>query len=77
MWRAITLLSYRAVQFTKSQTYVFADSVLCLEGKSTEQVQAWKDKIEWYLETRNPKDLDRIDGETMEFEWKNSHDSLH
>ena len=38
MWCATTLLSDRAVQFTKSQTYVFADSVLCLEGKSTEQV---------------------------------------
>ena len=71
MWCATTLLSDRAVQFTKSQTYVFADSVLCLGGISTEQAQAWKDKIEWYLEIRYPKDLDRIDGEPMEFEWTN------
>ena len=42
----------------------------CLGGKSTEQVQAWRDKIKWYLETRYPKDLDRTDGEPMEFEWK-------
>ena len=70
MWIATTLFSDRAVQFTKFQTYVFADSVLCLEGKSTEQVQAWKDEIEWYLETRYPKDVDRIDGDPMEFEWK-------
>ena len=54
----------------KSQTYVFADSVLCLGSISDQPVQAWKDKIKWYLETRYPKDVDRIDGEPMEFEWR-------
>ena len=33
----------------KSKTFVFADSVLCLGGISTEPVQAWKDKIKWYF----------------------------
>ena len=55
----------------KSKTSVFADSVLCLGGISTAPVQAGKDKIKWYLETRCLKDLDRIDGEPMEFESKN------
>ena len=40
-----------------------------LGGISTEPVQAWKDKIKKYLETRYLKELDRIDGEPMEFEW--------
>ena len=44
---------------------VFSDSVL------------WKDKIKWYLETRYLKELDRIDGEPMEFECAFSQDSLH
>ena len=70
MWRESSLLCDRAVQIMKSQTYVFADPVLCLGGISTVPVQAWKDKIKWYLETRYLKDLDRIDGEPMEFEWK-------
>ena len=52
------------------KTYVFADSVLCLGGISTEPVQAWEKKIKWYLETRYLKELNRIDGEPMEFEWK-------
>ena len=55
----------------KSQTYVFADSVLCLDGMSTAPVQPWKDRIKWCLETGYLKDLDRINGEPMEFEWKN------
>ena len=68
-WRQSSLLCDRAVLTVKSKTYVFADSVPCLGGISTEPVQAWKDKIEWYLETRYLKDLDRIDGEPLEFEW--------
>ena len=70
-WRESSLLCDRAVHFMKSQTYVFAYSVLRLGGVSSVPVQAWKDKIKWYLETRCLKDLDRIDGEPMEFEWKN------
>ena len=63
-----TLLTDRAVQLATANTYVFSDSVLCLGGISDEPVQAWeKDKIKWYLETRYLKDLDRIDGEPMEF----------
>ena len=38
-------------------------------GISTVPIQAWEDKIKWYLETRYLNDLDRIDGEPMEFEW--------
>ena len=71
MWRESSLLCDRAVEIMKSKTYVFSDSVLCLGGISPEPVQAWKDKIKWYLETRYLKELDRIDGEPMEFEWKN------
>ena len=52
-----------------SWTRLFA--VLCLGGIRTAPVQAWKDKIKWYLETCYLKDLDRIDGEPMKFEWKN------
>ena len=36
---------------------------------SDQPVEAWKNKIEWYLGNRYLKDLCRIDGEPMEFEW--------
>ena len=49
----------------------FSDSVLCLGGTSPEPVQAWKDIIKWYLETRYLKELYRINGELMKFEWNN------
>ena len=52
------------------QTYVFADSVLCLGGISAEPIQVRENKIKWYLETRCLKEFNRIDGEPMEFEWK-------
>ena len=51
----------------KSKTYVFADSVLRLGRISIVPIHAWKDRIKWYLETRHLKDLDRIDGDPMEF----------
>ena len=70
MWRESSLLCGRAVRIMKSQTYVFCDSVLCLGGISPEPVEAWKGKTKWYLETRYLKELDRIDGEPMEFECK-------
>ena len=65
--KASSLLCDRAVRILKSQTYVFSDLVLCLGGISPEPVHAWKDTIHWYLETRYLKELDRIDGESMEF----------
>ena len=49
---------------------VFADSVLCLGSIIHQPVEAWKNKLQWYLENRYLKDRNRIDGEPMEFEWK-------
>ena len=68
MWKETADSTDRAVQFATAKTYVFSDSVLCLGG-ITEPVEAWESRIKWYLETRYLKDLDRIDGEPMEFEW--------
>ena len=77
VWRETTLLTDRTVQFATAKTCVFSDSVLCLGGISDEPVQAWESKIKWFLETRNLKDLDQIDGEPMEFEWTFFPDSQH
>ena len=72
-WRSTTLLCDKAIEIKNAKTYVFADSVLCLGGISTEPGQAWENKIKWYLVTRYLKELNRIDGEPMEFEWKKFH----
>ena len=36
---------------------------------TTKTEEAWENKTKWYLEDRYLKDLNRIDGELMEFEW--------
>ena len=69
-WRSTSLLCDKAFEITNVKTYVFAESVLCLGSMRDELVEAWKNKIKWYLENRYLKDLNRIDGEPMEFEWK-------
>ena len=63
-WRSTTLLCDTAIEITNTKTYVFADSVLCLGSMSDQPLEAWKNKIKWYLENRFLKDLNR-----MEFEW--------
>ena len=77
MWRESSLLCDRAVRTMNSKTYVFTDSVLCLRGSSPEAVQACKNKIKRYLETRYLKNWIEL----MENRWNLSghfsQDSLH
>ena len=42
----------------------------CMGGLSSDPVKAWKEKINWFMDSRQHRDLDRIDGQPMEFEWK-------
>ena len=69
--RETTLLTDKAVQCATAETCVFSDSVLCLGRISPEPVKAWERKIKCFVESRSFRVLDRIDGEPMEFEWKN------
>ena len=55
---------------SRLQKLVFSDSLLCLWGFSSNPVKAWKEKINRFMESRQFRELDRIDGEPMEFEWK-------
>ena len=55
----------------KAKVYVFSDSVMCV-GKMSEfppfNVE-WENKLQWITSTKQYRELDRIDGEPMEFEW--------
>ena len=66
-----TSLTDKAVQFATSETYVFSDSVLRMGGISQNPVKAWKEKIDLFMDSRQYRELDRIVGEPMEFEWWN------
>ena len=70
-WQRTTLFADQAVQFSNAKTYVFSDSVLCIGRFSENPVNAWKEKIDWFQNSLQCIELDRIDGEPMEFEWNN------
>ena len=61
----------RVVSLQRTQVYIFSDSVLCL-GKMHENPlsnTAWEQRLEWFKSTSEYRNLDRIDGGPMEFEW--------
>ena len=67
-WRWTTLLSDRAVPMSTASLRTLR---LCMGRIPNTPVSASKEKIEWFVNSAQYGDLDRIDGEPMEFEWKN------
>ena len=65
-----SLLHSRAYQYSTAKVYVFSDSVLCLGKMGDDLLESWKSKLQWYSDNNYFKDLNRIDGQPMEFEWK-------
>ena len=61
----------RVINLQRTTVYVFSDSVLCL-GKMNENPlskMAWEDRLQWFESSPKYRNLDRSDGEPMEFEW--------
>ena len=73
-WQRRTLLTDHAVELSTAKAYVFSDSLLCMGRISENPVSAWKEKIDWFMNSSQCRELDRIDGEPMEFEGKNLPD---
>ena len=48
----------------------FFDSVLCMGRIPDTPVSAQKEKVDWFMNSHQCRELDRIDGEPMEMEWK-------
>ena len=66
-WMSTSLLQSRAYQYSTAKGYVFSDSVLCLGKMGHDPVESWKSKIQWYSDNTYFKDLNRSDGQPMEF----------
>ena len=49
-----------------------SDSVLGLDRihEHPLSIEAWKEKIEWFTKCQEYRELDCVDGEPVEFEWK-------
>ena len=69
-WMSPSLLHNRKYQHSTVKVYVFSDSVHCREKMGNDPVESWKKQVQWYSDNENFKDLNRIDGQPMEFEWK-------
>ena len=70
-WQMANLLTDKAVQLSTAKVCVFSDSVLCL-GKMhqhPESIGAWKNKIDGFMNSRQYKEMHRIDKEPMELGW--------
>ena len=71
-WKYLSLTGdEQVISLQRTKVYVFSDSVLCL-GKIHENPQsntAWGQRLEWLKTCQEYRNLDRIDGEPMEFEW--------
>ena len=71
-WKYLSLIGdERVINLQRTKVYVFSDSVLCL-GKIHENPKsngAWEDRLAWFKSSPEYRNLDRIDGEPMEFEW--------
>ena len=70
-WNRTTMSNDRAVQLTTAKVYVFSDPVLCMGRVPNTPVSAWKEQLEWFMNSSQYREFDRIDGEPMEFEWTN------
>ena len=69
-WMSTSLLHSRAYQCSTAKVYVFSDSVLCLGKMGDNLVESWKKQIQWYPDHNYFSELNRIDGQPMEFAWK-------
>ena len=61
----------RVINLQRTKVYVFSHSLLCL-GKILENPQpngSWEDILGWFKSSLEYRNIDRIDGEPMEFEW--------
>ena len=71
-WKYLCLIGEeRIINLQRTKVYVFSDSVLCL-GKILENPEsndAWEQRLGWIKSFQNHRNFDRIDGESMEFEW--------
>ena len=69
-WMSTSLVHSRAYQYSIAKAYVFTGSVVCSGKMGADLVESWKSKIQWYSENNYFKNLNRIDGQPVELEWK-------
>ena len=71
-WKYLSLIGdEQVISLQRTKVYEFSYSVLCL-GKIHENPRAntaWEERLAWFKSSPEYRNLDRIDGEPMEFKW--------
>ena len=71
-WKYVSLIGdERVINLQRAKVYVFSDYVLCLGKifKNPQSNDAWEERLGWFNSSQAYRNLDRIDGEPIEFEW--------
>ena len=68
----------KVIKLLKAKVHVYSDSVLCLGKMHGHQdvMTKWKEKLPYFRDSKEYKELFGIDGESCEFEWNISQDTL-
>ena len=69
----VFLLHDNYAKLSTAKVYFFSDSVLCFGGRIAEyphSVQPWKNRIDWFTQTSQYRELDNIYGEPVVLEKK-------
>ena len=72
LWETSELLKDQAIKWTKARVYVYSDSVLRL-GKMygpEDAVKRWTDQVSTLKMCHTFRELQGLDGEPIDFEWK-------
>ena len=66
------ILSDQTMKWAKARVYVYPDSMLCLGGLDThdDAIRRWKDHMSTLKMCSTFRELQGMDGEPIEFEWK-------
>ena len=73
LWEKSTLLNDQAMTWEKARVYVDSDSVLCF-GKThgpEDAIKRWEEQVSTLEMYHTFRELQGIDGEPIDFEWKN------
>ena len=65
----ISLINFQDFR-SVSTTLLNPNKIFCLEKMGDNPVEFRKKQIQWYLDNHYFSELNRIDGQPMEFEWK-------
>ena len=79
LWEKPVLLKEQAIRWTKARVYVYSDTVSCL-GKfhgPEDAIRRWNDQVSTLKMCPTFRELQGLDGDPIDFEWKIFPEALY